>query len=77
MVNDTRNSFYKEVVKIVATLQPDWGACENVKGLRSMLHGKVEEKIVSDFEAIGYCMNATTLCAADYYTLQKREQSYP
>lgn len=51
IVDDPRNSLYKELVEIVATLQPDWVICENVKGLRSMLHGKVEEKIVADFSA--------------------------
>ena len=74
IVDDPRNSLYKELVEIVATLLPDWVVCENVKGLRSMLHGKVEEKIVADFAAIGYSMNVTTLCAADYYTPQKRER---
>lgn len=74
IVDDPRNSLYKELVEIVETLQPDWVVCENVKGLRSMLHGKVEEKIISDFESIGYKMNVTTLCAADYYTPQKRER---
>lgn len=74
IVDDPRNSLYKELVEIVATLQPDWVICENVKGLRSMLHGKVEEKIVADFASIGYQMNVTTLCAADYYTPQKRER---
>lgn len=74
IADDPRNSLYKELVDIVSVLQPDWVVCENVKGLRSMLHGKVEEKILADFKAIGYHMNVTTLCAADYYTPQKRER---
>lgn len=55
-------------------LQPDFVICENVKGLRTMLDGLVEKKILADFAAIGYQMNVTTLCAADYYTPQKRER---
>ena len=39
-----------------------------------MLGGMVEQKILSDFRAIGYEMNVTTLCAADYYVPQKRER---
>ena len=73
-VDDPRNSLYKELLEIVAHLQPDFVICENVKGLRSMLGGKVEQKILSDFSEIGYAMNVTTLCAADYYTPQKRER---
>lgn len=59
---------------IVKHLQPDFVVCENVKGLRSMLGGKVERKIIDDFRAIGYEMNVAVLCAADYFTPQKRER---
>lgn len=74
IVDDPRNSLYLELIEIVKHLQPDFVICENVKGLRSMLDGKVEQKILEDFRAIGYEMNVTTLCAADYYTPQKRER---
>ena len=74
IVDDPRNSLYKELVEIVETLAPDFVLCENVKGLRSMLGGAVEKKILEDFKTIGYDMNVTTLCAADYYVPQKRER---
>ena len=74
IVDDPRNSLYLEMLEIVDNLKPDFVICENVKGLRSMLQGKVEEKIIEDFRSIGYEMNVTTLCAADYFTPQKRER---
>ena len=74
IVDDPRNSLYKELIEIVQELKPDFVICENVKGLRTMLNGLVEKKIVEDFNEIGYEMNVTTLCAADYYTPQKRER---
>lgn len=74
IVDDPRNSLYKELLEIVKHLKPDFVLCENVKGLRSMLGGMVEQKILSDFRAIGYEMNVTTLCAANYYVPQKRER---
>ena len=74
IVDDPRNSLYLELIEIVKHLQPEFVICENVKGLRSMLDGKVEQKILEDFRAIGYEMNVTTLSAADYYTPQKRER---
>lgn len=74
IVDDPRNSLYLEMLEIVKNLQPDFVICENVKGLRSMLNGAVERKIISDYKAIGYEMNVTVLCAADYYTPQKRER---
>lgn len=74
IVDDPRNSLYMELVEIVDTLKPDFVVCENVKGLRSMLNGGVERKILADFASIGYRMNVAVLCAADYYTPQKRER---
>ena len=57
IVDDPRNSLYLELIEIVEHLQPDFVICENVKGLRSMLDGLVEKKIIDDFRAIGYKMN--------------------
>lgn len=74
IVDDPRNSLYLELIEIVKTLQPEFIICENVKGLRSMLDGRVEQKILDDFAEIGYNVNVETLCAADYYTPQKRER---
>lgn len=74
IIDDPRNSLYLELLEIVKKLQPNFVLCENVKGLRSMLGGQVEKKIIADFKAIGYEMNVTVLCAADYYTPQKRER---
>ncbi len=74
IVDDERNSLYLEMLEIVNQLKPDFVICENVKGLRSMLGGRVEQKIIEDYREIGYEMNVTVLCAADYYTPQKRER---
>ena len=74
VVEDPRNSLYRDMLEVVKDLQPNYVVCENVKGLRSMLGGAVEKKIIEDFKAIGYEMNVTTLCAADYYVPQKRER---
>ena len=74
VVDDPRNSLYRELVEIVSVLRPKFVICENVKGLRSMLGGAVEKKILEDFKEIGYDMDVATLCAADYYVPQKRER---
>lgn len=74
IVEDPRNSLYKDLLEIVGHLKPDFVICENVKGLRSMLGGLVERKILEDFKGLGYEMNVTVLCAADYEVPQKRER---
>lgn len=74
IVEDERNSLYKDMLEIITELEPEYIVAENVKGLRSMLKGKVEDKIVKDIEALGYKVNVTVLNAADYYVPQKRER---
>ena len=74
IVDDPRNSLYRELIEIVKRLQPEFVVCENVKGLRSMLNGLVEKKIRDDLRSIGYETNVAVLCAADYCVPQKRER---
>ncbi len=74
VVDDPRNSLYLEMLEIVKILQPDVVVCENVEGLRSMLDGKVETKILQDYKAAGYEMNVAVLNSADYYVPQIRKR---
>lgn len=74
IVTDKRNTLYLDMLEIVNNLKPKVVVMENVPGLRSMLGGKVEEKIINDFEKIGYKINVTVLNAADYYTPQTRRR---
>ncbi len=74
IVDDPRNSLYKELLEIVVALQPEFVVLENVVGLRSMLGGRVEQMIIDDFEKAGYKLNAAVLRAADYGVPQKRDR---
>lgn len=74
IVEDKRNSLYKDMLEIIEELQPEFIVAENVKGLRSMLKGKVEDKIKADIKKLGYVVNVTVLNSADYYVPQKRER---
>lgn len=74
IVTDKRNTLYLDMLEIVNHIKPKVVVMENVPGLRSMLGGKVEEKIINDFEKIGYKINVTILNAADYYTPQTRRR---
>lgn len=74
IVTDQRNTLYLDMLEIVKRLKPKVVVMENVPGLRSMLGGKVEEKIINDFEKIGYKINVAILNAADYYTPQTRHR---
>lgn len=74
VVTDERNSLYLEMLQIVKTVQPDYVVMENVEGLRSMLDGKVEAKIIEDYKKIGYDINVTVLNSADYGVPQIRRR---
>ena len=74
VVADPRNSLYLEMLEIVKHIQPDFVVMENVEGLRSMLNGKVEAKIISDYKEAGYDVNVTTLNSADYGVPQVRKR---
>lgn len=74
IVDDERNSLYREMLNIVSRIKPDFVLMENVEGLRSMLGGEVEKKIISDYKEIGYEINVTVLNAADYGVPQTRRR---
>ena len=74
IVDDKRNTLYVEMLDIVSRLQSDFVLMENVEGIRSMLGGEVERKIIRDYANIGYQINVTTLCAADYGVPQLRKR---
>ena len=74
VVDDERNSLYNELKEIVHHLKPNYIFMENVVGLRTMLNGKVEEKILQDFEEIGYQLQVKTLNSADYGVPQTRKR---
>lgn len=74
VVTDERNSLYYEMLKIVDHIRPEYIVMENVEGLRSMLNGKIEEKIIADYKEIGYEINVTVLNSADYGVAQTRRR---
>lgn len=74
VIDDPRNSLYKEMLSIVSQIKPDFILMENVEGLRSMLGGKIEQKIIDDYKHIGYHINVATLNAANYTVPQMRKR---
>ncbi len=73
-VFDSRNGLYLEMFEIVKRIMPDFVIMENVEGLRTMLRGQIEKKILDDYESIGYKINVATLNSADYMVPQTRKE---
>ena len=62
------------MLRIIADKNPKFFVAENVKGLLSLAKGKVFEMIKSDFESLGYKVEARILNAAEYGVPQARER---
>lgn len=73
-MKDKRNFLYKEMLRIIKDKKPKFFVAENVKGLLSMENGRVIEMIKSDFENLGYSVDARLLNAAEYGVPQARER---
>lgn len=71
-VSDERNSLYREMVRVIRDKKPKFFVAENVKGIVSLGKGAVVEKIVADFESVGYQTKWKVLNCADYGVPQKR-----
>lgn len=74
---DPRNMLFKQFVKLVSEISPKFFIFENVPGLLSMNNGKYLEKIISEFESIGYKVEKPwKLMATDYGVPQKRKRIF-
>lgn len=71
-VNDSRNSLYLEMLRIIKEKKPKFFVAENVKGILSLDKGKVFEMILKDFSEANYDVQYKLLNAADYGVPQNR-----
>lgn len=52
--NDPRNRLFREFVRVVDSVRPDYFVMENVPGILTMKSGQVKEAILEAFAEIGY-----------------------
>ena len=71
-IKDTRNSLYKQLLRVIQAKRPTFFLAENVKGILSLGKGEVIKAIISDFQSIGYKVKYKLLNAADYGVPQTR-----
>ncbi len=72
--NDIRNKLYLELLRVLINKKPKFFLAENVKGIMSLMQGKIFEMIISDFKNAGYRVKYKVLNAANYGVPQKRER---
>jgi DNA (cytosine-5)-methyltransferase 1 len=76
-IEDERNNLWKEFVRFVSIVNPNWFIFENVFGLISMQDSKGEKiinKIISAFENLGYYLSVNSISAKDYNVPQDRKR---
>lgn len=72
LIDDPRNSLYREFVRIVAKLEPQAFVMENVPGLEQM---GIKKQVLEDLALKGaYRVNAQVLDAADFGVPQTRQR---
>lgn len=71
---DTRDSLFKEFMRITHIIKPKIVVIENVKGILSIQNGLIKDTIVNDLKGMGYRVNYNILNAADYGVAQLRER---
>jgi len=72
--NDLRNELFKEYVRIVKYINPEYFVMENVTGILNIDRGKFLDRIISSFKNIGYNIKYKTLNAVNYGIPQNRER---
>lgn len=71
---DSRNSLYRQLLRVITEKKPKYFLAENVKGILSLDKGVVFSIILKDFFEAGYNVSYKVLNSADYGVPQKRER---
>lgn len=73
-MHDQRASLFREYLRLVEGLYPEWVVMENVTGILSAGGGEPVRAIISGLEALGYQVTYQTLRAEDYGVPQERRR---
>ena len=72
IADDPRNQLFREFVRVVEGVMPEYLVFENVSGMVSMQGGAVVRAVLKEFERLGYHCTARVLNAADFGVPQAR-----
>ena len=75
-IENPNNSLFKEFVRFVRILNPEWFVFENVEGIKTFNNGDTLKYIIACFEDIGYTTNYDVLYASDYGVPQRRNRFF-
>ncbi|MFL6759256.1 MAG: DNA cytosine methyltransferase [Sphingomonas sp.] len=73
-LHDERSSLYREYLRVVDGLQPNWVVLENVTGMTSAGGGAAVHAIIQGLKSLGYDVRAEILRAEEYGVPQERRR---
>lgn len=76
IIEDERNKLYKAFVGFVRELQPKAFVMENVPNILNIGGGLIKERIINDFETLGYKVSVKVLTASDFGVPQNRRRAF-
>ena len=71
-----RNRLYKEVLRLLAEMEPRWFVIENVAGIATLESGRFLEEMTADFEGAGFRVSQKVLNAGDFAVPQLRRRTF-
>lgn len=74
--NNENNWLFREYLRLVNEVKPDWIVFENVKGLLETEKGFFLEAVLNGFKKLGYTTSHFILNSADYGVPQKRNRLF-
>ena len=74
--NNEKNWLFREYLRLVREVMPDWVVFENVKGLIETENGLFLEAILRGFKRAGYSTTHFVLNSADFGVPQKRNRLF-
>lgn len=69
-----RSGLYRAMIEVIALVKPKIFVAENVKGLLMRPHAAALDKVLTDFQALGYNVSYDLYHAANYGVPQSRER---
>lgn len=75
-MDNVNNWLYKEYLRLVREVHPDWVVFENVKGLIETENGFFLEEVLKGFRKLGYTTSHFVLNSADFGVPQKRNRLF-
>ncbi|WP_136660599.1 DNA cytosine methyltransferase [Nitratireductor sp. XY-223] len=73
-MHDDRSQLFKEYLRMVEELEPNWVVMENVTGITSAGQGAAVKAILSGLEKLGYTVDKQILRAEEYGVPQERRR---